>query len=351
MLQLLIFTHGGLHMRTTFSLDKIINLNKWQTIQDSISQLSHLAILTTDFKGQALTKHSNCSNFCNYVRNVPSLAKQCQKCDARGGLEAVRINKPYIYRCHFDIIDIAIPIEVNNKYIGAILAGQVRLLYPEKGNHLEQIVSASPSYFEIIQSSPKLSEYYDALPRLDCDHIYSTALTLYQISKYIVEESLSQDLITNTNPSTLSLHNDVSDLSDHDINIAKDRLSSLALNKHFTDNSNNTESITNNSVIAPAISYIYNNKQEFLSLKDASILCHVSSSYFSRLFYKEVGENYSTFLSNLKVTWSKQLLENTDWPISKISEELGFNEPAYFIKTFKKYERITPAVYRKYLKH
>jgi YesN/AraC family two-component response regulator len=51
----------------------------------------------------------------------------------------------------------------------------------------------------------------------------------------------------------------------------------------------------------------------------------------------------------LKIKWAKKLLEATDMPISQISDELGFNESGYFIKTFKKYEDITPAVYRKYM--
>lgn len=37
-------------------------------------------------------------------------------------------------------------------------------------------------------------------------------------------------------------------------------------------------------------------------------------------------------------------------PINEISDELGFNETGYFIKIFKKYEGVTPFVYRKYCK-
>ncbi|MGY5607458.1 helix-turn-helix domain-containing protein [Paenibacillus sp. ALE3] len=79
-------------------------------------------------------------------------------------------------------------------------------------------------------------------------------------------------------------------------------------------------------------------------------LCHISPSYVSRLFAKETGENFSSYLSRLNMKWAKQLLEATDIPVSQISSELGFNEPEYFIKIFKKYEGTTPAVYRKYYK-
>jgi len=36
--------------------------------------------------------------------------------------------------------------------------------------------------------------------------------------------------------------------------------------------------------------------------------------------------------------------------INEISDELGFSEAGYFIKIFKKYEGITPFLYKKYCK-
>ncbi|MNE45002.1 HTH-type transcriptional regulator YesS [compost metagenome] len=75
-------------------------------------------------------------------------------------------------------------------------------------------------------------------------------------------------------------------------------------------------------------------------------LCHISTSYFSRIFIKETGENFSVFTPRLKIEWAKQLLETTDEPINQISDQLGFCDAGYFIKTFKKFENLTPAVYR-----
>lgn len=47
------------------------------------------------------------------VREDPILKKYCEKCDSRGGAEAVRENRPYIYQCCFGLIDVAIPIVIS----------------------------------------------------------------------------------------------------------------------------------------------------------------------------------------------------------------------------------------------
>ncbi|MDU1855092.1 MAG: AraC family transcriptional regulator, partial [Clostridium baratii] len=130
----------------------------------------------------------------------------------------------------------------------------------------------------------------------------------------------------------------------------KDELSNAITSSHINDLSYEKD-IVHNSILKPAIEYIYSHKNENVSLKKASDLCHISSSYFSRIFSKEVGQNYSTYISKLKIEWAKQLLISTDITVSEISDNLGFNESGYFIKIFKKYESITPSLYRKYHKN
>ena len=109
------------------NLDKVIDFKRWQTLQDNLSLVTNMAIITVDYKGNPISKHSKCSRFCESVRKHPQMVKYCQKCDSRGGLEAVRSNEPYIYLCHYNIVDVAVPIIIDNRYMGAIMAGQVKL--------------------------------------------------------------------------------------------------------------------------------------------------------------------------------------------------------------------------------
>lgn len=90
-------------------------------MQDAIALETHLAIILVDYRGKPVSNHNQVQPFCQLVRNNPKLNAYCEKCDARGSLEAVHRGTPFIYRCHFDIVDIAIPIMVENHYMGAIM--------------------------------------------------------------------------------------------------------------------------------------------------------------------------------------------------------------------------------------
>lgn len=334
-------------------IDKILDLNKWKRLQDSLSTVTKLAILTVDYKGIPVTSHSSCQSFCQSVRKDPELLPYCQKCDSRGGLEAVRSNAPYVYLCHFHIIDIAIPITIDDKYIGAVMAGQVKLADPWNATGLEQIATSKNEAFH----QAKLNEYqveYEALPVMTYEEVIKISNMLFLLCNYIVEEALNKNLLVEMfqrasgHSKTVSLSSILPGYTIRNMETIKKEMTNAVANAYLQ--SSQTESKCNNSVLKPAFDYIHANKGENVSLKQMADLCHISPSYFSRLFAKETGESYSSYLSGLKVQWAKQLLEVTDMPVSQISEEVGFNEPGYFIKVFKKYENLTPALYRKYYK-
>ncbi|WP_338541744.1 PocR ligand-binding domain-containing protein [Paenibacillus tundrae] len=333
-------------------INKILDLTKWKRLQDSLATVTKLAILTVDYKGIPVTSHSSCQAFCQSVRKDPELLPYCQKCDSRGGLEAVRLNEPYVYLCHFNIVDIAIPITIDGKYIGAVMAGQVKLADPEKGTDLEQIVTSKnvPMHAEKLK---ELQEEYDQLPVMTYEEVVKISNMLSLLCNYIVEEALNKNLLVEMfekasgNQQSLNLATILPGYSIRNIESIKKEMTNAIADAYLKTSPNEAE--TANPVLQPAFEYIHGHKSEQVSLKHMAELCHLSPSYFSRLFAKETGENFTTYLAKLKIKWAKQLLEITDMPVSQISDELGFNESGYFIKIFKKFEEITPALYRKYI--
>ncbi len=332
-----------------YSLEKILDLKKWQTLQDSLAQLTQLAILTIDFKGNPITRHSECSEFCRRVRTDEVLSKRCQKCDSRGGFEAVCTNKPYIYMCHFNIIDVAIPISVNDRYIGAVMAGQIRLSDPSSSLDIEQL-HISPTGISALKESTELQDLYNNLPLLSYEKIEAISEMLFCLCNYIVDEAKNKnyllDLYLNINAS--NPHTETNPLAmQQNINNIKSSLSHAISNVYIEDFVSPIIS-KKDSILSPIIEYLNANRSIMLSLNEAASLVHLSPGYFSRVFSKEVGMPYTTYLMQLKVEWSKQLLEKTTLSVTQISDELGFSDPSYFIKVFKKQELVTPLLYRSY---
>ncbi len=180
---------------------------------------------------------------------------------------------------------------------------------------------------------------------------------LFYLCSYIVGEALNKNLISNMykniikNQSQID-QNELAGYTLKNIEHAKKEMSNIIVDSYVGEKTLHNESqIKINSVLKPAIEYIYEHKDENVKLENMAKICHISPSYFSRLFTKETGEKFSTYVSKLKIEWAKNLLEETELQVNEISDRLGFSEVGYFIKIFKKHEGVTPFIFRKYCKN
>ncbi|MDL2234944.1 helix-turn-helix domain-containing protein [Christensenellaceae bacterium OttesenSCG-928-L17] len=72
----------------------------------------------------------------------------------------------------------------------------------------------------------------------------------------------------------------------------------------------------------------------------------MSPAHFSTVFSQTMGKTFISYLTALRIAKAKELLAQTDWKLSAIAIEIGYNEPNYFSHVFKKNEGITPKEYR-----
>lgn len=177
-------------MKKILHLDDIIDVKKFQKIQDDIATATGIAIITVDYIGTALTNHSGCSEFCKLIRKNDLYSHLCERCDSRGGVEAARLKKTYIYVCHKGLIDFATPIIVNGQYLGALMAGQV-LIKETNGLDLENIVPVEINFDGSIEKE-ELERAYNKLPVVSFKKVESLAEMMSHISNYIVSECLSK---------------------------------------------------------------------------------------------------------------------------------------------------------------
>ncbi|WP_278682352.1 response regulator transcription factor [Paraclostridium bifermentans] len=94
--------------------------------------------------------------------------------------------------------------------------------------------------------------------------------------------------------------------------------------------------------IKKSIDYIHKNYKQNISLQDISNYVFLSHEYFSRLFKEEVGENFSSYLTNYRMKKAESLIKNTDMKISQIAIEVGYTNASYFSRSYKKFKGISP---------
>ena len=75
----------------------------------------------------------------------------------------------------------------------------------------------------------------------------------------------------------------------------------------------------------------------------------MSPTYFSYVFKQITGRTFTEYLNYLRIMKAKELLTNSNKTVSGISYEVGFNDPAYFDRVFKKEVGMSPGKYRKFL--
>ena len=68
---------------------------------------------------------------------------------------------------------------------------------------------------------------------------------------------------------------------------------------------------------------------------------------FKRRFKKATGYSAIAYVQHLRVEEAKRRLERTDEPIDKISWAVGYEDPAFFRRLFKRITRVTPGAYRR----
>ena len=104
-------------------------------------------------------------------------------------------------------------------------------------------------------------------------------------------------------------------------------------------------------LIAPAVEYLKRHAYDSdLKIEKLHSLCGISDTYFRRIFTSKFGMSPHAYLQNKRISYAKSLIESGDYEtISEISEAVGYSDPLYFSKAFKKFYGISPTAYEETL--
>jgi two-component system response regulator YesN len=94
--------------------------------------------------------------------------------------------------------------------------------------------------------------------------------------------------------------------------------------------------------------WISANYNQHADLNTLAGMVYLTPSYLSKLFKQETGLTLTDYMIEIRIRKAKQLLKNApDLKIHEIGTEVGYPDPAYFNKLFKKVVGVTPNEYKR----
>ena len=95
-----------------------------------------------------------------------------------------------------------------------------------------------------------------------------------------------------------------------------------------------------------AAAFMQQNYSRSISVEDAARQAGVSRSYLYRAFQAEFGCSPSAYLTRYRIQRACQLLRHSQLPVGAVAVSVGFEDPFYFSRTFRRETGVSPTEYR-----
>ena len=93
--------------------------------------------------------------------------------------------------------------------------------------------------------------------------------------------------------------------------------------------------------------YFNEHYNEQISIEDYAQSRNMSVSWFQRSFKQIVNYSPMQYILTIRINNAASLLESTDYSMAEISAIVGYDNPLYFSRLFKKQKGVSPSEYRK----
>lgn len=97
--------------------------------------------------------------------------------------------------------------------------------------------------------------------------------------------------------------------------------------------------------LAPAVNYVQKHYNQKVMSDTMAQLCGLSPTHFSRAFKEAFDLTFQEFLLRYRVRRACKLLHTTSPNISDVAYSVGFSDPSYFTRIFKRYLGVSPTEY------
>lgn len=98
-----------------------------------------------------------------------------------------------------------------------------------------------------------------------------------------------------------------------------------------------------------AVRFFHENYNKQICIEDYAIDHNMSVSWFIRNFKEYTQMTPAQYILSLRISNAQTLLESTNYNVTEIAEMIGYDNPLYFSRIFKKQSGMSPSEFRKQL--
>ncbi|MBQ4254470.1 MAG: PocR ligand-binding domain-containing protein [Bacilli bacterium] len=250
-----------------------------------------LAVFDTDFK-PVVEYPEKAAPFCQTIRNSQAGLDACHKCDKEACIRSKEIGEPHLYTCHAGLKEAIVPIIVSNVVVGHMILAQ---MIPED------------------------------------DNSFSFDYPIKEAKKYGVSEKRSKEALLKMKP-----------VSNAKILAAMNIMDAVASFVYIK----NIASWKNEDIASVIDKYIKGNLDKKISSEDICLQFSISRSYLYKISIDAFGTGIKERILSLKIEKAKELLKQGE-ASNTVAKSLGFDDPSYFTKVFKRETGLSPGQFAK----
>jgi two-component system response regulator YesN len=101
-----------------------------------------------------------------------------------------------------------------------------------------------------------------------------------------------------------------------------------------------------NALVSRVIEYMEQNYHKDLSLEEVAAFIQISPFYLSKIFKKTMGENFIDYLTGFRIQKAQELLADPLLTMKDICYQVGYKDPNYFARVFKKTCGVSPSEFQ-----
>lgn len=103
------------------------------------------------------------------------------------------------------------------------------------------------------------------------------------------------------------------------------------------------------SIISPAVSYLKTHIYDCnLRAETLHQICGISGTYFRKIFQSNYAVSPQKYILGKRLSHAKTIIENGDFDtVSEVAISVGYSDPLYFSRAFKKKYGVSPSQYAK----